>query len=82
MQSLKVVLCVLGMLSLSACCNNPSTPQTVKVAPISACLTQCDLVVKPVNGSELEIRRWEFQVIEQLGQCRRLHAECADWSSK
>jgi hypothetical protein len=35
-----------------------------------------------VDGSELSVRNWEFQVVEQYGQCRRLHSDCVDWVSK
>lgn len=77
-----LVLSVLAMLSLSACSTTPSVVPTVKPVPPATCLMQCDPLTAPVDGSELSVRNWEFQVVEQYGQCRRLHSDCVDWVSK
>jgi hypothetical protein len=34
-----------------------------------------------VDGSELSVRQWEFEMIEVAGQCRRIHNDCVDWQS-
>lgn len=82
MQYVKLGLSVLGILSVSACCTNPSTPPTVKVVPPASCLTQCDLLPYPVDGSDLSIRRWEYLSTEEFGKCRRLHKDCVEWNSQ
>lgn len=69
-------------LSLSACSTTPLTAPTVKVQPAAECLQKCDPLAKPLDGSELSVRRWEFQIVEQYGQCRRLHSDCVDWVTK
>jgi hypothetical protein len=64
---------------LSACSTMPSVAPTVKVQPATECLTKCPPLEKPLDGSELSVRRWEYQTVEQYGQCRRLHSDCVDW---
>lgn len=78
MQSLKQSLIVLVMLILSACSSLPSTLPMVKVQTPTACLTPCHPLPQLVNGSDLEIRRWEYLAIEAFGACRRLHQDCVE----
>ena len=78
MRQLKLVLSACVILILSACSSNPSLPQTVKHQPAAACLTPCDPLPTPVSGSDLDVRRWEYQAIEAFGACRRLHADCVE----
>ena len=77
-----LALSVLVMLSLWGCSTTPSTAPTVKRQPPASCLTKCDPLTAPVDGSERSVRNWEYQVVEQYGQCRRLHADCVEWESK
>lgn len=77
-----LALSVLAMLSLSACSTTPSIVPTVMPTPAPSCLTTCDPLTPPVDGSELSVRNWEFQTVEQYGQCRRLHADCVEWETK
>lgn len=77
-----LVLSALVTLSLLACSTMPSEKPTVKRQPPASCLTQCDPLPTPTSGSELDTRRWEYQVLETFGLCRRKHADCVDWSSK
>lgn len=77
-----LVLVALVIPSLWACCPKPLIQPTVKQKPAEACLRLCDPLEKPLDGSELSTRNWEYQAVDQFGQCRRLHAECRDWVSK
>ena len=78
MRLLKLVLSVLVMLILSGCCSTPLISQTVPRQTPAPCLTQCVPLPNPVNNTDLEIRRWEFEAVELFGQCRRLHANCVE----
>lgn len=77
-----LALSVAAMMSAYGCSTTPSIVPTVKPVPPASCLTQCDPLTAPVDGSELSVRNWEFQVVEQYGQCRRLHSDCVGWVSK
>lgn len=76
-----LALNALVMLSLSACSTTPSVLPTVKHLPAQSCLTKCDPLPAPVDGSELSVRQWEFEMIETAGECRRIHNDCVDWQS-
>ncbi len=77
-----LVLSALVMLGLSACSTTPLLPPTVKQMPAQSCLTKCDPLTPPADGSDQSVRNWEYQVVEQYGQCRRLHADCVYFITK
>lgn len=77
-----LVLSAVVMLSAWGCSTTPSVQPTVKHQPPTSCLTPCDPLTVPVDGSEQSVRNWEYQVVEQYGQCRRLHADCVAYNIK
>lgn len=79
MPSKNLALIVLATLSLWGCSILPSAKQTVKTAPPVDCVSRCDPLPEPLDGSELSIRRWEYQAVETFGECRRMQAACGDW---
>lgn len=81
MQVSKPSLIVVAMLSLSACCTEPSMPRMLRQTP-EACLKACPAVPLPADGSDRNIRLWEYEVIDAFGTCRRVHSECVDWHVK
>ena len=78
MLRLNPSLSVAAMLILSGCCSNPSVLPTIARQIPSQCLTQCMPIPDPLSGSDLDIRRWEFEAIEAFGLCRRLHGDCVE----
>ena len=82
MQVFKLSLVVAVTLSLTACCSTQSMPPTVPRNPPEACLTACATAPVPKDGSDREIRFWEYNMIDSFGECRRLHADCVEWQLK
>lgn len=76
-----LALSALVTMSVWGCSTTPSVAPTVKHQPPTSCLTKCDPLPSPVDGSERSVRSWEFDLIEAAGQCRRLHADCVEWES-
>lgn len=78
----KLALSALVMLSATACSSTPSVSVTVRKTPPASCLTQCDPMPVPLDGSDLAVRNWEYRAVESFGHCRRLHADCVEYNSK
>lgn len=81
MQSLKLGLAAIVTLSLCACSTTQSTVRMERAAP-EACLTKCLPAPAPATGSDQSVRRWEYDMIDSFGSCRRLHEDCANWHTK
>lgn len=75
----KLALTAFVMMSLSACSGLPSAPQTIPRQPPAACLTECQPLPAPADGSDLSVRLWEYSLIDAAGACLRLHRNCVDW---
>ena len=82
MQALKQTLVVAVMLSLSACSWTQSVRPMVPTNVPEVCLTKCPQAPKPKDGSDRELRFWEFGIIDAFGECRRMHEECVNWHIK
>ena len=82
MRWLKLMLCVIGTLFLSACLTTQSTPPMVRRVPPQACVAQCSPLPKPTDKSDRAVRVWEYDVIEAAGECVRTHRDCVEWVNK
>lgn len=82
MRLIKRVAAAAVTLSLCACSWTQSVQPMVPRQVPEACLKHCQPLPAPKDGSDRAIRLWEYDIIDESGNCRRLHSACVDWHTK
>lgn len=62
---------------LSACTTTvqPSEPRIALQRP-SECLVPCPMLPEPYGADELGVTLWTLDLIDNAGECRRMHEAC------
>jgi|GEM_PF-1879564 len=63
---------------MSACATStpPSPPQTVARTLPTECLQSCPALALLQDGDEIAATLWMFELINEAGECRRMHDVC------